>query len=61
MVRGIVATTSQPSIPNPSSSLMSNDPSLGHTTIATTADIYGHLTPTMLDRAAERMDAILTG
>jgi integrase len=34
---------------------------LGHTTIATTADIYGHLTPAMLDRAAERMDAILEG
>jgi integrase len=34
---------------------------LGHTTIATTADIYGHLTPTWLDRAAERMDAILSG
>jgi integrase len=32
---------------------------LGHTTLATTADIYAHLTPAMLDRAAERMDAIL--
>jgi integrase len=32
---------------------------LGHTTFATTADIYAHLTPAMLDRAAERMDAIL--
>jgi integrase len=32
---------------------------LGHTTLATTPDIYAHLTPTMLDRAAERMDAIL--
>lgn len=33
---------------------------LGHSTIATTADVYAHLTPAMLDRAAERMDAILT-
>jgi integrase len=32
---------------------------LGHTTLATTADVYAHLTPAMLDRAAERMDAIL--
>ncbi len=32
---------------------------LGHTTLATTADIYAHLTPAMLDHAAERMDAIL--
>jgi integrase len=32
---------------------------LGHTTLATTADIYAHLTPTMLDRAAERMNAVL--
>ena len=32
---------------------------LGHSTLATTADIYAHLTPAMLDRAAERMDAIL--
>jgi integrase len=34
---------------------------LGHTTIATTADVYAHVTPAMLDRAAERMDGILSG
>jgi integrase len=34
---------------------------LGHADFATTADIYAHLTPAMLDRAAERMDAILSG
>ncbi len=33
---------------------------LGHSTIATTADVYAHLTPAMLDRAAERMDGILS-
>jgi integrase len=32
---------------------------LGHADFATTADVYAHLTPAMLDRAAERMDAIL--
>jgi integrase len=32
---------------------------LGHADFATTADTYAHLTPAMLDRAAERMDAIL--
>lgn len=32
---------------------------LGHATLATTADVYAHLTPAMVDRAAERMDAIL--
>ena len=32
---------------------------LGHSTLSTTMDVYAHLTPTMLDRAAERMDAIL--
>jgi hypothetical protein len=31
---------------------------LGHADFATTADVYAHLTPAMLDRAAERMDAI---
>ncbi|HUG95415.1 MAG TPA: tyrosine-type recombinase/integrase [Pleomorphomonadaceae bacterium] len=35
--------------------------SLGHTTIATTADVYAHITPAMLDRAADRMESILTG
>jgi integrase len=34
---------------------------LGHADLATTADVYAHLTPAMLDRAAERMDAILSG
>jgi integrase len=34
---------------------------LGHADFATTADVYAHLTPAMLDRAAERMDAILSG
>lgn len=34
---------------------------LGHTTLATTADVYGHVTPAMLDRAAARMDSILSG
>jgi hypothetical protein len=28
---------------------------------ATTADVYAHLTPAMLDRAAERMDSIMAG
>jgi hypothetical protein len=32
---------------------------LGHADFATTADVYAHLTPSMLDRAAERMDAVL--
>ena len=34
---------------------------LGHADFATTADVYAHLTPAMLDRAAERMEAILSG
>jgi integrase len=34
---------------------------LGHADFSTTADVYAHLTPTMLDRAAERMEAILSG
>ena len=33
---------------------------LGHSQIATTADIYAHLTPAMLERTASRMDGILT-
>lgn len=33
--------------------------SLGHATIATTADVYAHLTPAMQARSAARMDAIL--
>jgi integrase len=32
---------------------------LGHASIATTADVYGHLTDTMLGQAAERTDTIL--
>lgn len=35
---------------------------LGHADLATTADVYAHLTPGMLTRAAERMDeALRTG
>ncbi|MDP9270002.1 MAG: site-specific integrase [Chloroflexota bacterium] len=34
---------------------------LGHADFATTADVYAHLTPAMLDRAAERMSGILGG
>ena len=33
---------------------------LGHADFATTADVYAHLTPAMLDRAADRMDGILS-
>jgi site-specific recombinase XerD len=33
--------------------------SLGHADLSTTADVYAHLTPTMLSRSAARMDAIL--
>jgi integrase len=32
---------------------------LGHSTISTTADIYAHITPAMLERTADRMDGIL--
>ena len=32
---------------------------LGHASLATTADIYAHLTPAMLQRSADRMDAVL--
>ena len=32
---------------------------LGHASIATTADVYGHLTDAMLGRAADRTDVIL--
>ncbi len=32
---------------------------LGHASITTTANTYGHLTDAMLDRAAERTDVIL--
>ena len=32
---------------------------LGHSTLATTADIYAHLTPAGSQRVADRMDAIL--
>lgn len=32
---------------------------LGHADLSTTADVYAHLTPTMLTRSAARMDAIL--
>lgn len=34
---------------------------LGHANIATTGDIYSHVTPAMQDRSAARMDRILTG
>jgi integrase len=34
---------------------------LGHTSVATTADVYGHWTPAMADRPAARMDAVLGG
>jgi integrase len=34
---------------------------LGHTTIATTADVYAHVTPAMQERLAQRMDVILGG
>ena len=33
--------------------------SLGHSNLSSTADVYAHLTPAMLDRSAARMDAIL--
>ena len=32
---------------------------LGHASITTTANVYGHLTDAMLGRAAERTDVIL--
>jgi integrase len=32
---------------------------LGHASITTTANVYGHLTDRMLDRTASRVDAIL--
>jgi site-specific recombinase XerD len=34
---------------------------LGHSSIATTANVYGHLTDSMRQRVAERMEAILGG
>jgi integrase len=34
---------------------------LGHTSAATTADVYGHWTPEMAERLAARMDAVLGG
>jgi len=34
---------------------------LGHSSIATTANVYGHLTDRMRQRVAERMEAILGG
>ena len=33
--------------------------SLGHANLSTTADVYAHLTPAILERSAARMDAIL--
>jgi integrase len=33
--------------------------SLGHSNLSTTADVYAHLTPAMLERSAARMDTIL--
>ncbi len=35
--------------------------SLGHADLSTTADVYAHLTPAILERAACRMDRILSG
>ena len=32
---------------------------LGHSNVGTTANIYGHLTPAMSQRVADRMDTIL--
>ena len=32
---------------------------LGHADLSTTANVYAHLTPAMLQRSADRMDAIL--
>jgi integrase len=32
---------------------------LGHANLATTADVYAHLTPAMGDKAVERIDVIL--
>ena len=32
---------------------------LGHADLSTTADVYAHLTPAMLERSASRMDSIL--
>lgn len=34
---------------------------LGHSTLSTTADFYGHLTPGISRRAAERMKSLLAG
>jgi site-specific recombinase XerD len=34
-------------------------PTLGHADLSTTADVYAHLTPAMLERSAARMDGIL--
>jgi integrase len=34
---------------------------LGHSSLATTADFYGHLTPETTRRAADRLAAILAG
>jgi integrase len=33
--------------------------SLGHADLSTTAEVYAHLTPAILQRSADRMDAIL--
>ena len=33
--------------------------SLGHANLSTTADVYAHLTPAMLERSAARIDGIL--
>jgi integrase len=35
--------------------------SLGHAGLAITADVYGHWTPAMKERSAERMEGILAG
>ena len=33
---------------------------LGHASIATTANVYGHVTPATLRRSAERMDEAIS-
>jgi hypothetical protein len=34
--------------------------SIGHSQIATTADVYAHLTPAVLERTAARIDGVLS-
>jgi integrase len=35
--------------------------SLGHSVIATTANLYAHVTPALLQEQADRIDALVTG